>query len=68
MKKLVSLLLCGVMIIGTSLPVFAATADLSDVPFDYMTNLKTRNSYESLSTGDKKLDEQGRCTVCEYVP
>ena len=60
-KRLLSgLLVFAFMFSLLSTSVFAAVGEsrvLSDEPFDYMTNLKTRSfeSYESLSTGEKKL-------------
>ena len=63
MKKIrvLSGLLVVVLILSMlTTSVFAADSSqivLSDVPFDYMTNIQTRSfdSYENLSTPNKKL-------------
>ena len=60
-KRILSGLLVGIMVLGmVNTSVFAVSGEkevLSNVPFDYMTNMKNRSldSYEGLSTGDKKL-------------
>lgn len=60
-RRILSGLLVGTMVLSMmAINAFAADSSkvvLSDVPFDYMTNMQTRSfdSYENLSTPNKKL-------------